>query len=129
MKNDIQQIYSKYKIIKESEDISNNMSGKDVSTKYNVDHTAKFLPIGQDIDEEEKNKFNDTKKIQDELKIMFDGLKNLITSCEGKNITSKAVSKLLSTLDSPEIKKHLNNLLNHLQLKEQDQGINSIKPY
>lgn len=129
MNKDINNIFTKYRIIKESEDISNNMSGKDVSTKYNVDHTAKFLPIGQDIDDEEKKKFEDTEKIQNELKILFDGLKNLITNCEGKNITSKSVSKLISTLDSPEIKKHLNNLLNHLQLKEQDQGLNSFASY
>ena len=105
------------------------MSGKDASTKYTTDNTAKFLPMGQDMDEEEKNKLKVDVNIQEQLKPIFDKMKSLMNVCEGKNCSSKEISHLLSMLDSPELKKHLQEFKKYLQLKEQHTGFNAFAPY
>lgn len=124
MKSDIKNILNSYIKILENTDISNNMSGKDVSTKYTTDNTARFLPIGQDMDEEEKN-IQKSQAIRQKLDSMFSRLKSLLETAEKPSSTGKDISNLLSFMDNPEVKGDLTELLNAIRLEEQNAGVNA----
>ena len=117
--NDI--IFENYKKVLENSDISNNMSS-DVSTKFTTDHMARFLPIGQD--DEEKNK--DPKiVIKSKLNDFFTTAKALISNCQGKNVNSSDLGKLLSLIKNPEVINDLEELQKAIQLEDQNNGNNA----
>jgi hypothetical protein len=121
-------IFKKYLTICESEDISNTFSNQ-ASTKYTTDNTAKFLPVGQDVDDQEKVKQEIPDKIQEKLKTAFSQFKELIKRCEDKNCNSKDIAELLSLMDNPEFKKDLQQLKDVLELKKQEMGVNAVSVY
>jgi hypothetical protein len=122
MNKDIKNIFSSYKSILENTDISNNMSGSDVSTKYTTDNTARFLPIGQD---DEEKKVSKPEAIFNKLSNLFAKLKSLISTVESKTCSSKEVSNLIAYMNDAEVKGDLDQLLRELQLQEQNAGLNS----
>lgn len=123
MNKDIKTIFENYKKVLENSDISNNMSGKDVSTKFTTDHMARFLPIGQD--DEEKQKKDPLKGLKEKLNNFFTSLKALASACQGKNCKSSDLGKLLDLMNNPEAKTDLNELKNAIQLMDQDNGNNA----
>jgi hypothetical protein len=123
MKKDEKEIYYKYNTIVENENLTNGQMSQ-ASTTFQVDHTAKFLPIGRDMDEEEKKKFK-SEILKEKLKNLFSSLKSLIDACDGKKCTSDTVGKLLNLMDNPEARNDLSDLKNALGLEEQDSGRNS----
>ena len=123
MNKDIHNLSKKYLIILEGGDISNNMSGKDVSTKFQINSIPKFLPVAQEM-EEEKMKSLPSEGVRKKLAEYFAGLTSLIKNCESKNCASKDVSRLIEMLDSPRAKADLNDLKSALQLQDQHSGAN-----
>lgn len=122
MNKDIINIFNSYKFILENSDISNNMSGSDVSTKYTVDNTARFLPIGQDDEEKKETK---PEAIFNKLSNLFAKLKSLISTVESKTCSSKEVSNLIAYMKDAEVQGDLEELLKELQLEEQNAGLNA----
>lgn len=121
MNKEIKIIFEKYKKVLENSDISNNMSS-DVSTKFTTDHMARFLPIGQDDEEQKKNPF---KELKQNLNDFFTTLKALATACQSDSCKSSDIGKLLELMDNPAAKRDLTNLKNNIQLEDQDNGNNT----
>lgn len=121
MNKDINSIFKNYRQILENSDISNNMSS-DVSTKFTTDHMARFLPIGQD--EEEKQK-EPKLELKNKLNEFFTSVKAYISNCQGKNIKSSDIGKLLSLIKSPEALNDLEELQKAIQLEDQNNGNNA----
>jgi hypothetical protein len=122
MNKDIKNIFKNYKHILENSDISNNMSGGDASTKFHVDHTAKFLPIGQD---DEEKKLNSHKVYKEKLNEFFTTVKALADLCQSDRCKSSDIGKLLELMDNPAAKADLTEFKNILQLEDQSNGNNS----
>jgi hypothetical protein len=123
MKKTEKELFSRYKIVLENENISNGQMSQ-VSTNFQVDHNAKFLPIGQDVDDEEKTNLKSS-ILKHKLKEPFTSLKTLIASCESKTCSIKSVSELLSMLDNPRFKSLLTDLKQQLQTENQEAGTNA----
>jgi hypothetical protein len=124
MDRDSKNITKHYLTLLENDNISNNMSGKDVSTKFQVNSIPKFLPVAQEM-EEEKMKSLPSEGVRKKLEEYFTGLTSLIKNCESKNCSSKDVSRLIEMLDSPRAKADLNDLKSALQLQDQHSGANA----
>jgi len=127
MNKESRELFAKYISIVENSDISNNMSGSDVSTKYQTDNMARFLPIGQDSDEEERQL--ESKKLRIKLKDLFLNIKALVDACGKDTCTYREVGKLLDLMDNPEAKNDLQTLKNALQAEDQESGANASLPY
>jgi hypothetical protein len=126
MKNDIIKIIEEYKHVVENSNISNNMTQGDVSTKYTANSIPKFLPIGQDMDEEElKNLESD--RIKQKLQTFFSQLKGYVDSCESKNCNYRIVSHLIELIQNPEVIQDLQSYKQSLQLEDQERGT-SVAP-
>lgn len=122
MNKDSKTIFNNYKKILENSDISNNMSGKDVSTKFTTDHMARFLPIGQDDEEKKRNPF---KEIKHKLNDFFTTVKALVDKCQSNTCNSSDISKLLDIIDNPAVRNDLQELKNMIQLEDQNNGNNA----
>jgi hypothetical protein len=122
MNKDIKNIFKNYKQILENTDISNNMSGSGASTKYTVDHMARFLPIGQD---DEEKKINSQDEYKNKLKEFFTTVKALVDLCQSDRCKSSDIGKLLDLMDSPAAKADLTEYKNILQIKDQNNGNNT----
>lgn len=120
-------LFERYKAIIENSDISNNMSGSDVSTKYQTDNMARFLPIGQDVDDEEKQL--ESEKLRIKLKELFDSMKGLIDACAKDTCTYKEISRLMDLMNNPEVNKDLEAYKNALQGENQESGANASLSY
>lgn len=127
MNSDIKSIFESYKRILENDNISNNMSGKDVSTKFTTDQMSRFTPIAQD--EEEKAKLNPHKQLKIKLKDFFTHIKPLIEIVQSDKCKSSDVSRLLDIMNNPAIKTDLEELKKMLQLEDQDNGNNAKLSY
>jgi len=121
MNNDIKFIFENYKRILENSDISNNMSSN-VSTKFTTDHMARFLPIGQD--EEEKQR-EPKIELKNKLNEFFTSVKAYISNCQSKNVKSSDIGKLLSLIKNPEAINDLEELQKAIQLEDQNNGNNA----
>jgi len=128
MNKDIKILFEKYMSILENSDISNNMSGSDVSTKFQTDAMARFLPIGRDTDEEEK-KMLESEKLRIKMKDLFTQFSALISAASKETVTYKEVSKLVDFLDNPEVKGDLEKLKNALQAENIESGSNASLSY
>lgn len=128
MNKDIKIIFEKYIKILENDNISNNMTGSDASTKNQIDHTARFLPIGRDTDEEEKNKMLESEKIRIKLKDFFNSVKSLATICQKDSVTYKELSNFISIINDPAVKNDLDKLKMALQSENVEAGVNASLP-
>jgi hypothetical protein len=122
MDKNINKIAQLYSIIRESESINNNIQ-TGASTKFAVDHNSRFVPIGQDIDEEELGLESD--KILKDLEPKFAELKSLIEACQGDKKSLQTVSMLADFLDNPDFKGKLNDLKMAVQKENMNNGINT----
>lgn len=122
MNSEEKNIFKNYLTILENENISNGQMSQ-VSTTHQVDHNARFLPLGMDMDEEEKKLKSEL--IKEKLKNLFANFKSLIDLCGNKKCTSSDVSRLLSLMDNPEAKNDLSELKNALGLEEQERNKNA----
>jgi hypothetical protein len=129
MKKDILEIYKSYIQITESEDISNNMSGKDVSTKFQVDHTAKFLPVGQEKENMLGPEETEVEQLRGKIELLFKTFKTIIDSCQTERCSVREVSKLIDLLDDPEARNDLEQYKLALQKEDQDGGVNAKLAY
>ena len=123
MNKDIHILFEKYKSIFENDNISNNMAGSDVSTKFQTDAMARFLPVGQD-DEEEK-KMLESEKLRIKMKDLFTSFNALISAASKETVTYKEISKLIEFLDNPQVKGDLEKLKNALQAENIESGANA----
>jgi hypothetical protein len=129
MNNEIYSIAKRYSIIKESENISNNMSGKDVSTRFQTDNTAKFLPVGQDKENALGPEESESELMRGKVELLFKTFKSIIDSCQTENCSVREVSKLIDLLDDPEVRNDLEQYKLALQREDQDNGVNSKLAY
>lgn len=125
MNRDNKIIFEGYKKILENDNISNNMTGSDVSTKYQVDSMAKFLPIGRDMDNEEEKKMLESEKIKIKLKDFFNSIKSLATVCQKDTVTFKEISHFISLIENPAVKNDLDSLKSALQSENMESGVNA----
>lgn len=132
MNKDTHNIYNSYKagfLLKENEDISNNMSGKDVSTKFQVDHTAKFLPVGQDKESMLGPEESESEQLRGKIELLFKTFKTIIDSCQTERCSVREVSKLIDLLDDPEARNDLEQYKLALQKEDQEGGVNAKLAY
>jgi hypothetical protein len=104
---------------------NNKISGKDVSTKFQVDHTAKFLPVGQDKENMLGPEEAQDEKARGKVELAFNALRDAIESCKSENCSVREISRLIDMLDNPELKNDLNQYKIALQKKDQEIGANS----
>jgi hypothetical protein len=127
MNKETKNLFERYKTIVENSDISNNMSGSDVSTKYQTDNMSRFLPIGQDADDEERQL--ESEKLRVKLKELFNIMKGLIDACTKDTCTYKEISRLMDLMNSPEANKDMEAYKNALQGENQESGANASLSY
>ena len=129
MNKEIYSIAERYSLIKENDNISNNMSGKDVSSKFQVDHTAKFLPVGQDKESQLGPEESESEFMRGKVELLFKTLKGIIDSCQSENCSVREVSKLIDLMDDPEARNDLEQYKLALQKEDQESGVNSKLAY
>jgi hypothetical protein len=122
MDSNIKNLAKLYQHIKESEDISNNIASG-ASSRFQMDHNAKFLPIGQDMDEEEN--ISKSKRVYDRVKTVFANMKALINACSSENISLPNLSKLIDFMDNPQVRGDLEDLKKTLQGENLENGKNT----
>ena len=129
MNNEIRKLARMYSLIRENDNISNNMSGKDVSTKFQVDHTAKFLPVGQDKESQLGPEEGEIELKRGKVELLFKTLKSVIDACQSENCSVREVSRLIDLIDDPEARNDLEQYKLALQRDDQESGANSKLAY
>lgn len=123
MNKDAKLLAERYYRIVESENIDNT-SRSDASTKYTVDNTQKFLPIGQDQAEEEKMNLKSDSIIK-KLEPLFMKMKTLIDTCSSKRCKERDIAHLLELMDNPAVKGDLQQLRSAMQEENMESGFNN----